>query len=424
MTPRAVRRAAGALLLVLTILVLALVSSPGDAAAVTSTTRPAAPSTSVAPTAGVKPATTSTTNPARAVAAGAPPIHGATAILINTADGRVLYEKRADARRPIASTTKIMTGILAIETLSPDAMVKASKHATEAGESEIWLTPGEELSVHDLLYGLLVKSGNDAAVALGEASAGTEKAFVARMNAKAAELGLTNTHFITPHGLDDKAYSSARDLAILGRYAMQNPLFAKIVGTAKVTIPWPGKPYDRILENHNQLLGKEPFVTGIKTGYTADAGYCFVGAGTRDGVSLVSVVLGGRERDPVFADSAKLMEWGFDQYRQVVLAEKGASVAEVDVPYHYGEKLPLVTEKGLETSVFQDEVVTRTVSVQSGVTLPVRAGQQLGTVTYQVGGKPAGEVALVATRDIEEATLRVKMQYLFDRVGAWMGWRA
>ena len=211
---------------------------------------------------------------------GAPAVGGAAAILVNMEDGRVLYEKNADARRAIASTTKIMTGTVALESLPLDRIVTASKHATDAGESEIWLEPGEKLSVEDLLYGLLIKSGNDAAVALAEASAGSEKVFVEKMNAKAAELGMKNTHFSNPHGLDGKDhYSSARDMSILGRYAMQSEMFRTVVGTAKTTIPWPGHTYDRTLTNHNTLVGKVSYVTGIKTGYTGKAGYLLGGFG-------------------------------------------------------------------------------------------------------------------------------------------------
>ena len=161
------------------------------------------------------------------------------------------------------------------------------------------------------------------------------------MNAKAAELGMKNTHFTNPHGLDNKDhYSSARDLSILGRYAMQNELFRTIVGTAKTTIPWPGHTYDRVLKNHNTLVGKVPFVTGIKTGYTGKAGYCLVASGTRDGVSMVTVILGEPTKAAVDTDTHKLLEYGFGKYRQVVLAEKGAEMAEVDVPYHFHERCP------------------------------------------------------------------------------------
>jgi len=408
MIPRPSRGTATALLLALCLVVLGLTPLTGHAVGV-SVTSPSPVSV-----------TTSTTLPT-----GAPAVGGAAAILVNMEDGRVLYEKNADARRAIASTTKIMTGIVALESLPLDRVVTASKHATDAGESEIWLVPGEKLSVKDLLYALLVKSGNDAAVALAEASAGSEKAFVERMNAKAAELGMKNTHFSNPHGLDGKDhYSSARDLSILGRYAMQSELFRTVVGTAKTTIPWPGHTYDRVLKNHNTLVGKIPYVTGIKTGYTGKAGFCLVASGMRDGVSTVTVILGEPNKASVDKDTLKLLQYGFSRYRRVVLAEKGVEMAQVDVPYHFHDRLPLVTDARLEKTVYVGDKVGRTVSVQSDLTLPVAAGDVVGTVAYQLEGRAAGTVDLVATRSIEKPTLAVKLRYLFDRVGYLMGWTA
>ena len=365
-------------------------------------------------------AVTSTT-----LSGGAPTVGGVSAILVNMEDGRVLYEKNADARRPIASTTKIMTGTLALETLSVNQVVTTSKHATEAGESEIWLVPGEQLSVKDMLYGLLLNSGNDAAVALAEASAGSEEAFVARMNAKAAELGMKNTHFVNPHGLDNKDhYSSARDLSILGRYAMHSELFRTIVGTAKTTIPWLGHPQARTLDNHNTLLGKYAFVTGIKTGYTGKAGYCLVASGERDGLSMISVILGEPDKASVDADTVKLLEYGFDKYRRVLLVEKGAGMAEIDIPYHFHERMPLVTKTRLVKNVYIGDEVGRTVSVQSDLVLPAAPGDVLGSVTYEIGDGAVEKVDLVATRSIEKPTLAVKLRYLFDRVGFLLGWTA
>lgn len=408
MIPRPSRGTAAALLLALCLVVLGLTPLTSHAVG-TSTT-----SLSLASV------TTSTT-----LSTGAPAVGGAAAILVNMEDGRVLFEKNADARRAIASTTKIMTGTVALESLPLDRVVTASKHATDAGESEIWLVPGEKLAVEGLLYALLVKSGNDAAVALAEASAGSEKAFVERMNAKAAELSMKNTHFANPHGLDGADhYSSARDLSVLGRYAMQSEVFRTVVGTAKTTIPWPGHTYDRVLKNHNTLVGKIPYVTGVKSGYTGKAGYCLVASGTRDGVSMVTVILGEPSKAAVDKDTLKLLEYGFSKYRRVVLAEKGVEMAQVDVPYHFHDRLPLVTDVRLQKTVYVGDKVGRTVSVQSDLTLPLAAGDVLGTVTYEIEGRAAGTVDLVATRSIEKPTLAVKLRYLFDRVGYLMGWTA
>ncbi|MCL5942266.1 MAG: D-alanyl-D-alanine carboxypeptidase [Actinobacteria bacterium] len=350
-----------------------------------------------------------------------PTVGGASAILVNMEDGRVIFEKNADERRSIASLTKIMTGILALETLPPDRVVTTSPAAAAAGESEIWLQPGEKLTVRDLLYGLMVRSANDAAVALAEASAGTVAGFVEKMNAKAAQLGMTNTSFANPHGLEAKEhYSSARDMATLARYAMQNEEFRRLVSTITVTIPWPGHAYKRTLHNRNALLGKVPFITGIKTGYTRKAGYCLVGSGSRDGVSLISVILGEPTKDGVDTDTVKLLEYGFGKYQRVVLTEKDRAMAAVDVPYRFGEKLPLVTERELVRTVYADDPIARTVSVADVLVLPIKKGQVLGKVVYTVGGRPAGEVELVAERAVERATLAVKLRYLWDRFKYWL----
>jgi len=349
-------------------------------------------------------------------------VRGKSVILVNMDDGRVIYERNADERRSVASTTKIMTGILALELLPLDKMVKASAKATEAGESEIWLEPGEELSVEDLMKALLVRSANDAAVALAEAASGSLDAFVGAMNARAVELGLTNTRFANPHGLEAKEhYSSARDLAMLARYAMQNEEFRKLVATEKVTIPWPGRPYDRVLESRNSLVGSVQFITGVKTGYTAKAGFCLVGSGARDGVSLVSVILGEDTKDAVNDDTVGLLEYGFAKFRQVSLMEEGVPIAEIDVPYHFGEKIVLKTDRKLVRTVFVADSITKTVAVQERLVLPVREGQVLGRVTFEAGGSVAGEVELVSDRSIDEPTLRVKLRYIWDRMINWLG---
>ncbi|MHB8868720.1 MAG: D-alanyl-D-alanine carboxypeptidase family protein [Thermoleophilia bacterium] len=419
MDPRITRRTAALLLLLLWFLTVGSGSfgllHVGDALSATTTTLGTQQlSTEVLPPVADAAQTATTAPP--------PTIRGAASILINLDDGRVLFENGADAQRSIASTTKIMTGILALETIPLDRVIKASQKATDAGESEIWLEPGEELAARDLLSALMVRSANDAAVALAESSAGSLEAFVEAMNAKAAELGLTNTHFANPHGLEAKEhYSSARDLATLARYAMQNEEFRKLVATEKARIPWPGREYDRVLENRNSLIGSVPFVTGIKTGYTGKAGFCLVGSGARDGVSLVSVILGEENKDAVNADSVALLEYGFSLYRQVNLMEKDVPVAELDIPYHFGEKLTLSTDRELVRTVFAADPITKTVTAQEQLTLPVDEGQTLGKVTFEVAGFVAGEVNLVATRSIEAPTLRVKLTYLWDRMMNWLG---
>ena len=418
---RTTRAAAGLLsilLVIFSVLVVCL-PAPSFAAAATTTsttttTLPAAPSATSVPSTAVAPSV----SVGGTDTIGAPPsIKGKAAILIDESDGRVIYAYNADARRAMASTTKIMTGILSIETLPLDRVITASKKAAAVGESEIGLVPGEQMKVRDLLYALLVQSANDVAVDLAEASAGSESAFVAKMNEKAAALGLTNTHYANSHGLDQTGhYTSARDLASLARYAMQNPLFRELVSTATTTIPWPGHSTSMTLKNHNRLLGKVDYVNGVKTGFTDDAMFCLVSSGTLNGTSLIAVVLGGDNWDAVDSTSTALLQYGFSQYHQEVVTTKGAVVRDVPVPYHYQQTLPLATDAGLSLSVFGKDRVQQVVEVTHPLTLPVQEGATLGTVRYTVAGRPVGEVKLVATRSVGPATLGVRLRYLWDRL--------
>ena len=210
------------------------------------------------------------------------------ALVMECATGTVLYEKNADLSLPEASTTKIMTALLVLENTSPDATVTVSPAAASVEGSQIGLAEGDTLSVRDLLYVLMLKSGNDAAVALAEHVDKSTDAFAARMNEKAARLGMVNSHFANPHGLpDDTHYTTARDLAILTAYALENPAFRQLVGTRKVTLD-----YHRLtIANSNRLLDSCDGVCGVKTGFTKKAGRCLVSAATRNGITLVCVTL-------------------------------------------------------------------------------------------------------------------------------------
>lgn len=348
-------------------------------------------------------------------------------ILLDQRDGSIVFARNPDKPLPMASTTKIMTAVLALDDLALDETVSVSARAASMGGSELWLEGGEVLSVQDLLYGLLVKSANDAAVALAETVAGDVEGFVDLMNRKAEELGLENTHFTNPHGLDmgrydsDQHYSSARDLAELSRHAMQDAEFRRLVSTVEVTIPWPGREYSRLLNNRNSLMGEVPFITGVKTGYTQKAGYCLVGAGARDGAALISVLLGGASKEEVNSDSLELLDWGFSHYSELELLEEGEAVVETPVPYSFGEKMSLVADRRLVRTLRKGEEITREVLVVEEPDLPVEVGDVLGKATFKVGGEPLAEVSLVAQRAVKEPTLRDKLQFWWDRLLYWTG---
>ena len=229
----------------------------------------------------------------------------ASAILVDAESGRVLYEKDADSRRLIASTTKIMTALVALEMKSTDALVPIRREYTLVEGSSMYLKEGQVLRLETLLYGLLLSSGNDAAVAIADFCAGDVDAFVARMNHKAAQLGMSNTSFENPNGLDDEnQYSSARDMAILAAYAMKNPTFVRMVSTHSVTVE------GMTMTNHNRLLKECEGCIGLKTGYTRAAGRTLVTCAVRSGRMLVAVTLNDGDD---WRDHMNLYDYGFGQ---------------------------------------------------------------------------------------------------------------
>ena len=240
----------------------------------------------------------------------APPATSAASYaLFDPVGGDFLAEKDGDTRRPMASTTKIMTGLLALELLSPDEEITIPPAAVGVEGSSIYLFVGERISVRTLLYALLLSSANDAATALAIHAAGSVEAFAAKMNEKALALGLTNTHFCNPHGLSvPEHYTTARDLARLTAAALEHPTFAEIVATKRYSAPQIGTDAGRLFLNHNRLLRTLDGAVGVKTGFTKASGRCLVSAAKRDGLLLIAVTL----NDPNdWRDHTALLDWGF-----------------------------------------------------------------------------------------------------------------
>ena len=268
--------------------------------------------------------------PADGLAAPPPPELTAEAwILYDDAYRRVLAEHRADQQRAVASTTKIMTALVVLEEAEPGDPVEISENATLIGESEVDLTPGEAgWTVEDLLAALLVRSANDAAVALAEHTAGSVEGFAFLMNSKAVEMGLRNTNFVNPHGLDHPGhYSSARDLLFMALSGMEDERFARLVGTRSAVLPAAPGGRPRVVINSNRLLEDYPGAVGVKTGYTDDAALTLVAAAERGGRRLYAVVLGSTGH---FADAAALLDYGFEEFSPVTLT-----------PFGGGERRPL-----------------------------------------------------------------------------------
>ena len=267
-----------------------------------------------------------TADPAGSVA---PSVSAKSAVLMEAGSGRILYAKNANERLPMASTTKIMTALVALESAQPDRIVRIPAEAVGVEGSSVYLYEGEELTLEQLLYALLLSSANDAAVAIAVDLAGSVEDFADRMNAKAAELGLTNTHFINPHGLDDPDhYTTAAELATITREALKNPLFRKIVATKKATIPQGGEADRRLLVNHNKLLNRYAGAIGVKTGYTKRSGRSLVSAAEREGVTLIAVTINAPSD---WNDHTALLDYGFSVCSNTVLAEVDSQTRAIPV---------------------------------------------------------------------------------------------
>ena len=249
------------------------------------------------------------------------PLSAQSAVLMLFDGEKVIYEKDADRRLPMASTTKIMTALVALELCDPDTPVTVDASAIGTEGSSVYLVEGEHLTLEQLLYALLLESANDAAVAIAVACAGSETAFVEKMNEKATALGLCDTHFENPHGLDGETHcTTARELAKIACAALKNPLLRTIVSTKKTTIPHPDPHTTRLLVNHNKLLRIYDECIGVKTGYTQKSGRCLVSAAERDGVTLVAVTLDAPDD---WDDHKTLLDHGFSRYTSRLLCSAG-----------------------------------------------------------------------------------------------------
>lgn len=351
-----------------------------------------------------------------------PSIESPSAIVINMTTGRVLYEHNARTERPMASTTKIMTGTLVLERMDLDARVVVSADAAATIETHPWLKEGDVLTVEQLLYALMVRSSNQASVALAEACSGSLEAFAEDMNDKAAELGLDHTHFVHPSGLDRNGhYSTAADMAELARYAMQNEQFRELVSTEEYTIEIPERDKIIVCETTNKLLGAVDWVTGVKTGLTPKAEQCFVGSASRDGVNIVSVLLGQPVPDVCWTESRALLEYGLSQYRNITLMEEGVTVADAGVPYQLDGRVELVTSGDLGLELHKDESVTTSIVLEKPLTLPVSEGDVFGQVTLEVEGETVAAVDVVAAQSYGETSLGSKVAYFWRRLGRLLG---
>jgi serine-type D-Ala-D-Ala carboxypeptidase (penicillin-binding protein 5/6) len=338
-----------------------------------------------------------------AAAASPPKLDAKAWILIDPRDDSVLASRSPDKRLPIASTTKLMTAYLALKHLKPNQMITAPQYQPEASaEIELGLRAGERMRVRDLLYGLLLPSASDAAQTLAVGVAGSVPAFVTQMNQAARRLGLTDTSYANPIGLDDPDnYSSAHDLVTLASILLRNKLFARIVDTPSATLSSGDHP--RTVTTRDTLLNSVPWVNGVKTGHTLGAGYVLVGSGTQDSTTLISAVLGTPSEAARDADTLKLLQYGFSLYHPVQPVRQGQQLADPKLDYR-SDHLSLVAQRALPVNVRQGERVGTHVTAPDEVSGAIEQGQVLGRVTVSVDGKVASASPLVADRAVGAAT--------------------
>lgn len=336
-------------------------------------------------------------------AASPPAVSAPNAIVVEISTGDVAFARRPEERRPIASLTKLMTALLTLEQRKLSHRVTASDYAASAVESQIKLRAGERLTVADMLRGLLLASANDAAAALAADVGGSRRAFVRDMNRRARDLGLSQTRFDDPIGLGAGNRSSARDLVDLALELRRFRFVKRTVDRGSATLESGDR--SRTIANRNTLVSQVPWVSGVKTGHTARAGYVLVGSATRRGVTLVSVVLGTPSEAARNADTLALLRYGFSRYSRRLAVRRGTVLARAPIRFRRGAELELVAGRSVRRVVRRGQRPrTRVTSAPREVSGPIRKGQRLGTAEVMVGRERVATVALVAAAAVPAAS--------------------
>lgn len=341
----------------------------------------------------------------------------------------MIIGKNEDVKSAMASTTKIMTTIVILEKADLNEKVTVSAKAGGTGGSRLGLKRGDKTSVRDLLYGLMLRSGNDAAVALAEHVGGSVKGFAELMNEKAIELGLTNTHFVTPHGLDDaNHYTTALELAKLTDYAMDNETFAKIVGTKSTTIYINNQP--RQINNTNELLGVLNGVVGVKTGFTNNAGRCLVTETKRNNMDIITIVLGADTKKDRTKDSVNLIEYTFSKYKMYNLEEQ--IIEEFNKWKNINEKRILIT-KGKQNNpklalgaiekatipICDNDKIEYSINALTEVEAPVEQWNVMGTLTVKLNGEILENIDIVNVNEVQKRDWKDYFKIVLNTYGNW-----
>ena len=341
----------------------------------------------------------------------------------------MIIGKNEDVKSAMASTTKIMTTIVILEKADLNETVTVSAKAGGTGGSRLGLKRGDKASVRDLLYGLMLRSGNDAAVALAEHVGGSVKGFAELMNEKAIELGLTNTHFVTPHGLDDaNHYTTALELAKLTDYAMDNETFAKIVGTKSTTIYINNQ--SRQINNTNELLGVLNGVVGVKTGFTNNAGRCLVTETKRNNMDIITIVLGADTKKDRTKDSVNLIEYTFSKYKMYNIEEK--IIEEFNKWKNINEKRILIT-KGKQNNpklalgaiekatipICDNDKIEYSINALTEVEAPVEQWNVMGTLTVKLNGEILESIEIVNVNEVQKRDWKDYFKIVLNTYGNW-----
>ncbi|MDK2811722.1 MAG: hypothetical protein PWR27_2431 [Petroclostridium sp.] len=348
-----------------------------------------------------------------------PKISSPAAVAIDTINGRILYSKNAYSRRQMASTTKMMTAILAIEKGDLNDIVTVSKRAAYVGGSQAHLKVGEKIKLEYLLYALMLPSGNDAAIAIAEHIAGSVENFVAMMDEKALEIGAKNTKYGSPHGLDRNNYSTAYDLAIIARYCLTNPIFTEVVKTKSKVVPREGMENGKEYTNTNEMLHSYEGADGVKTGYTGPAGRCLVTSATRDGWQVISVVLGANSKYSRSNDSRKILNYVFSNFPLITVLPDGQEMISIPVVKGKKEKVYAINKGEISMHLNDTELanIEREFIVPEQLTAPIKRGQKIGKVVLRLGESPIGSCELYAKEDVAFWTIDMNLSKILKQ---WM----
>lgn len=355
-----------------------------------------------------------------------PTIQAQAAILIDAKTGQILYEKNSRKRNAPASTTKVLTAIIAIESGHLDDEVKVSQRAANTAGSSMHLSPGQIISMRELITGLLLRSGNDAAIAIAEHLAGSVENFVTLMNYKAELLDASNSHFANPHGLTTPGhYSTAFDLAWIARYALTNPIFSTIVNTKETNIEWldrRGNEHDQTLRNTNKLLWLLEEADGVKTGTTDQAGPCLIASATRGNQRLIAVVLHDHSR---WYDSMQLLKYGFDSFELYEYANKNDILCSIPVEEGFSSMIDAVAENtaSLVVPATDYQYITVSINLPEKINAPVYQGQKIGEIIILVHQKPVKTIDITSGQTIDKKTTsRMFLHYLLHSFRLLSNW--